>query len=196
MVIYVVILKTYKRPTFEFRNSLIKEISEKYDSSWDGISSILSALKDHRDYITILFDDDENLLGVVSYYVSPKSASIQVDHIGTIEQQKGYGSLLMEKVFRTAFRLQKSVSLVTNGSSNEFYEKLGMTKISTKLPLSYEISIDDLCHYCGMKDPCQCCQYQTQACAYIMDGNKFEDACMTKRVYLKSFSGRDKRRGY
>jgi len=144
----MVILKTYKRPTFEIRNSLIKEISNKYDTSHDGISSILSALKDHRDYITILLDDDGNLIGCVSYYVKRKVPSIEVDHIGVVDQQKGYGTLLMEKVFRTAFRLQKSVNLVTNGSSNDFYEKIGMVRTSTKLPSSYEISIEDLRRYC------------------------------------------------
>lgn len=148
MVIYVVILKTYKRPTFELRDSLIKEVTDKYDPSCDGISSIISALKDHRDYITLLLDDDGNLLGVISYFVKGKVASIEVDHIGTVQQQKGYGTLLMEKVFRTAFRLQKSVSLVSNGSSNEFYEKLGMKKINSKSLSCYEMSIEDLRSYC------------------------------------------------
>jgi len=34
-------------------------------------------------------------------------------------------------------------------------------------------------------DPCQICRYRTQACAYIMDGNKKEDACLDKMRWLR-----------
>ena len=34
-------------------------------------------------------------------------------------------------------------------------------------------------------DPCQLCRYRTQACAYIMDGNKKEDACLDKMRWLR-----------
>ena len=34
-------------------------------------------------------------------------------------------------------------------------------------------------------DPCQICRYKTQACAYIMDGNKKEDACLDKMRWLR-----------
>ena len=34
-------------------------------------------------------------------------------------------------------------------------------------------------------DPCQSCQYQKQACAYILNGKNPEDACPGKRIWLK-----------
>jgi hypothetical protein len=35
------------------------------------------------------------------------------------------------------------------------------------------------------EDPCEACHYQTQACAYIMDGEQFDDACASKKRYLR-----------
>lgn len=136
----MVTLKTYRQPKFGIFDHLIKEIEDKYDMSLDGISSIISALKSHRDYITVLFADDGSVLGAISYYVTNKSKSIEIDHLGTIEHGNGHGTLLMEKVFRTAMRLDKSVSLMANGSANEFYEKIGMRNIGNKPIAIYELS--------------------------------------------------------
>jgi hypothetical protein len=44
------------------------------------------------------------------------------------------------------------------------------------------------------KDPCKSCQYEKQACAYILDGKKFEDACMSKRIQLKPHVGQQEYR--
>jgi len=38
---------------------------------------------------------------------------------------------------------------------------------------------------CEEEDICLSCKYHTQACAYILDGNRFEDACMSKRLQLR-----------
>ena len=137
-------LKTFRQPKFDICTSLIEKLS-KHDTSCDGVSDILSAVKDRRDYLTVIFDDvTGDVLGGVSYYISNKSDSIEVDHLGTVEQGKGYGTLLMEKVFRTAYRLGKSVSLMSNGSADEFYAKIGMVKLGNKVPVIYEASIDDI----------------------------------------------------
>jgi hypothetical protein len=34
-------------------------------------------------------------------------------------------------------------------------------------------------------DPCNSCRYKNQACAYILDGNKPEDACLDKKLSLR-----------
>jgi hypothetical protein len=34
-------------------------------------------------------------------------------------------------------------------------------------------------------DPCNSCQYMNQACAFILDGKRFEDACMDKQVWMR-----------
>ena len=34
-------------------------------------------------------------------------------------------------------------------------------------------------------DPCSSCQYEKQACAYMLDGKNPEDACVSKRIWLK-----------
>ena len=36
------------------------------------------------------------------------------------------------------------------------------------------------------KEPCDTCKYQLQACAYIIDGKKIEDACLSQKIWLKS----------
>ena len=35
------------------------------------------------------------------------------------------------------------------------------------------------------EDPCQSCKYEKQACAFIVDGGLYENACMTKRIWLR-----------
>lgn len=35
------------------------------------------------------------------------------------------------------------------------------------------------------KDPCLTCTERSQACAYMLDGHKPEDGCLTKRVWIR-----------
>ena len=35
------------------------------------------------------------------------------------------------------------------------------------------------------QDPCISCHYASQACAYILDGNRYEDACSDKARWIR-----------
>jgi hypothetical protein len=37
-----------------------------------------------------------------------------------------------------------------------------------------------------LDDPCLSCKYRTQACAYLLDGRDYDDACMSKRIELRN----------
>lgn len=34
------------------------------------------------------------------------------------------------------------------------------------------------------EDPCLCCRYRSQSCAYFLGGEQFDDACLDKRRWL------------
>ena len=133
------ILKTYKNFNSKIRNKLIDRLKAKYDKNESGVSGILSALSDFNNYVIVLFNNFE-ILGAVSYYI--KKNYIGIDHIGVIKQRCGYGTILMNEVFNIAKQLDRyPVSLITNGYSNEFYEKLGMKRSNgNKIPASYEMA--------------------------------------------------------
>lgn len=132
-------LKTYKNIKSKIRNELINNIKTKYDKNESGISGIISALQDFRNYVVVLFNFNKEVLGAVSYYISKKNY-IGIDHIGVVEKRCGYGTILMQEVFGIADKVNKDfVTLITNGYSNEFYEKIGMVRINgNKLPAVYE----------------------------------------------------------
>lgn len=138
------LLKTFKNVRSKVRIKLIESIKQKYDINDSGISSIISALNNFRDYVIVLFDHNK-IMGAVSYYLSKKKY-IEVNHIGVIIMRCGYGSILMREVFKVAcLKNRHPVSLVTNGYSNEFYEKLEMVRInSNKLPAVYEMPKEKL----------------------------------------------------
>lgn len=137
-------LKIYNPDHKIERYGMKKYILDNYDPSWDGVSSLISALDDHFDYVIILFKNDI-IKGALSYFISKKHSYIEVDHLGVVEHDRGYGKMLMQSIFKIADILnKKSVSLVTNGSSNEFYEKIGMYRVNTKMPAVYEITIEKI----------------------------------------------------
>lgn len=68
-----------------------------------------------------------------------------MDHIGVINQRQGYGTILMQEIFKIAKKLNRyPVLVVSNGYANDFYEKLGMDRINMKLPAIYEIGKEGL----------------------------------------------------
>jgi hypothetical protein len=38
---------------------------------------------------------------------------------------------------------------------------------------------------CVIKDACNSCHYETQACVYILNGRKYQDACLEKKIELR-----------
>jgi hypothetical protein len=136
------ILKTYKNQNSKIRNKLIDKVKSTYNPNESGISSLISALGDFRDYVIVLFNN-KKILGAVSYYLSKKKY-VGIDHIGVIDQHQGYGTMLMKEIFKLGY----PVSLTTNGYSNEFYEKLGMKRVNDKMPAVYEIKKEDIICIC------------------------------------------------
>jgi hypothetical protein len=112
-----------------------------------GISTILSAIGDFRDYLIVAFTD--KIVGAVSYFKKKKLKHVEVDHIGVIDKRAGYGTALMGEVFKFAIRKRCDVSLVSNGYANEFYEGLGMRCINNgKMPSVYQMELTDIMvHY-------------------------------------------------
>lgn len=41
------------------------------------------------------------------------------------------------------------------------------------------------------EDPCLSCRYREQACGYILDGKKYEDACMSVKIWLNHQKKKD-----
>lgn len=141
------ILKTYKNINSKIRNNLIDKVKTTHDQNESGIGSLISALSDFRDNVIVLFNN-KKILGAVSYYLSKKNY-VEVDHIGVVEQHQGYGTILMNEVFKIANKLNRyPVSLTTNGYSNEFYEKLGMKRVNDKMPAVYEMKKEDIICIC------------------------------------------------
>jgi hypothetical protein len=137
-------LKIYKPDHKHERDEMKRYILDNYDPSWDGISSLISALDDNFDYVIVL-SKNNIIKGALSYFISNKHSYIEVDHIGVVEHNKKYGTKLMLAVFKIADILnKKTVSLVTNGSSNEFYEKVNMYRANNKTPAVYEITIEKI----------------------------------------------------
>jgi N-acetylglutamate synthase-like GNAT family acetyltransferase len=138
------ILKTFTNVKSKIRTKMAAEVREKYNMNDIGVDGIISALNDFRDYVIVLFNDYMEILGAASYYLSKKSY-IEVDHIGVIDRHKGYGTILMKAIFKLAKEQNRyPVSLVSNGFSNDFYEKLGMIRINKGSPVIYEMQKEQL----------------------------------------------------
>lgn len=142
--VLIMFLKTFNNTKSKLRTDMAESIRDKHNQISMGIDGIISALNDFRDYVLVLFDDSNEILGAASYYIS-KGHYIEVDHIGVIEEGKGYGTILMKTIFKFAKeRNRYPVSLVSNGYANEFYEKIGMVRINTHLPAIYEMPKEKL----------------------------------------------------
>ena len=136
-------LKTLRNTRSKIRDELIDKLKNEYSMSVSGVESMLSALNDIRDYVILLYDNDE-LMGVISYYMSKKKY-IEIDHLGVIKQHCGYGTILIQEVFKIAKNTDRyPVTVITNGYSDIFYEKMGMERITQSLPAVYEMSKDKL----------------------------------------------------
>jgi hypothetical protein len=142
------ILKTFSNIKSKIRTEMAEEVREKYTNMNDlGVDGVISALNDFRDHVLVLFTDCMEIVGAASYYLSKKSY-IEIDHIGVIDRHKGYGKLLMTTIFKLAKKQNRyPVSLVSNGFSNEFYEKIGMIRINNAAPTIYEMQKEQLDYY-------------------------------------------------
>jgi hypothetical protein len=135
------ILKVFRNIKSHIRDTMIDDVNLMYDIKDSGVNGILSALSDFRSYVIVLFDN-KKIIGAASYYISKKDNYIELDHIGVVERGMGYGTILVHAILKILPIYHKSkLTLVTNGYSNEFYEKLGMKRINDKLPAVYELLI-------------------------------------------------------
>jgi N-acetylglutamate synthase-like GNAT family acetyltransferase len=141
----MLVLKHFKPSNRKLRAKLIEKFKSQVSTDIDqGISAILSAMGDFRDYLIIAFND--KIVGAVSYYFKKKkSKCIEIDHLGVTEKRAGYGTALMAEVFNFAMRTRCDVSLVSNGYANEFYERMGMKCVNNgKMPSVYQIDLSDI----------------------------------------------------
>jgi hypothetical protein len=130
------ILKTFKNINSKIRNQMMIMVREKHGVSDLGVNGVLSAIGDFRDHVIVLFENSE-IMGAISYYLSKKNY-IEIDHIGVIKQNCGYGTILMKSIFKIAKEKNRyPVTLMSNGFANEFYEKIGMERLGDKTPIHY-----------------------------------------------------------
>jgi GNAT superfamily N-acetyltransferase len=139
----MIVLQRYKNMKSKVRERLYKMVLKMYGSGDMGVNSLLSAITDYKDHLIIMFVDNI-IKGGISYYITKKSSSIEVDHLGIVDRGIGYGTMLMREIFNVAKSLGKAISLVANGFANDFYEKLGMYKVNDKIPTVYEMSRDQI----------------------------------------------------
>jgi hypothetical protein len=135
-------LKYLTNKQTKIRDSLIDKVKKQFEITHDsGSDSILSALGDVRDYVIVLYVKN-NIMGAISYYMNKRTKNVEIDHLGVIEQKCGYGTILIKEVFRIAKIHKKiTVSVVTNGYSDGFYEKMNMIRANNHSPAVYELNL-------------------------------------------------------
>jgi hypothetical protein len=137
-------LVTYKPSQKVLRDNIVNYIQTNFESSCDGVSTCISALCDYRDYVIVIYVNGITK-GAASYFSSKRTRNVEVDHLGVLDHEKGYGTLLMHEIFKEVVdRDMSTITLITNGSSNEFYEKIGMRRLGTKLPAMYELTKNEI----------------------------------------------------
>ena len=114
----------------DYRIEYVKYLKNLYPKSYNddsGFSSIIDAIKSRNEDLIILYKD-YSLLGAASYSIIEKKNNIDITHIGILERRKGYGTILIKEIFRTAKILQYSMSATSNGYADDFYHAFGMIR--------------------------------------------------------------------
>jgi N-acetylglutamate synthase-like GNAT family acetyltransferase len=128
--------RRYRQGETKTRKKLLEQIdAQKFEGDFDtGLDNIQSAVKDHYDILLILWKDYD-IIGGASFHRNEDY--IELDHLGVVqnEQRKNYGTTLINKIKEL---YNRPISVITNGFSNEFYEKIGFKRMNNgKLPAWY-----------------------------------------------------------
>lgn len=124
---YTLYIKDYRTDYKKYLETIRPELCKK-DS---GFNSMINAI-DYLNENLIMIYKNYSLIGALSYDVIDKKKDIIVSHIGVIERRKGYGTLLMKELFKTAKAMEYSITITSNGYADAFYESLKMRRIVDK----------------------------------------------------------------
>lgn len=129
-------IKRYRQGETQTRKKLLEQINlQKIEGNFDtGLDNIHSAVKDNYDVLLILWKDCD-IIGGASFHRNKDY--IELDHLGVVqdEQRKNYGTMLINKIKEL---YNRPISVITNGFSNEFYEKIGFKRMNDgKSPACY-----------------------------------------------------------
>jgi hypothetical protein len=114
----------------DYRIEYVKYLKNLYPESYSsdsGFSSIIDAIKSRHEDLIMLYKNF-SLIGAASYSVIEKKNNIDITHIGVLERRKGYGTIIIKEIFRTAKILKYSMSVTSNGYADDFYHAFGMIR--------------------------------------------------------------------
>lgn len=137
----------YTDYTNEYRDDYVKYLQNLHPESYKldaGFSAMIDAIRSKNENLIMIYKNF-SLIGAVSYTINEKKKTITIDHIGVIERQNGYGTILMKEIFSLAKILEYSVTVTSNGGdSDDFYHSLGMLRLVDKPLGIYSIRADVL----------------------------------------------------
>jgi hypothetical protein len=129
----------------EYRDEYVKYLQNLHPESYKtdaGFSAMIDAIRSKNENLIMIYKNF-SLLGSASYTINDKKKSIVIDHIGVLERQHGYGTILMKEIFSLAKILEYSVTATSNGGdSDDFYHSLGMLRLVDKPLGIYSIRAD------------------------------------------------------
>jgi hypothetical protein len=131
----------------EYRDDYVKYLQNVHPESYNknaGFSAMIDAIRSKNENLIMIYKNF-SLIGAASYTINDKKKSITIDHIGVLERQHGYGTILMKEIFSLAKILEYSVTATSNGGdSDDFYHSLGMLRLVDKPLGIYSIRADVL----------------------------------------------------
>jgi hypothetical protein len=131
----------------EYRDDYVRYLQNLHPESYKldaGFSAMIDAIRSKNENLIMIYKNF-SLIGAASYTINEKKKSITIDHIGVLERQHGYGTILMKEIFSLAKILEYSVTATSNGGdSDDFYHSLGMLRLVDKPLGIYSIRADVL----------------------------------------------------
>ena len=131
----------------EYRDEYVKYLQNLHPENYNldaGFSAMIDAIRSKNENLIMIYKNF-SLIGAASYTINDKKKSITIDHIGVLERQHGYGTILMKEIFSLAKILEYSVTVTSNGGdSDDFYHSLGMLRLVDKPLGIYSIRADVL----------------------------------------------------
>lgn len=124
----------YTNYKFEYKVEYVKYLKNLYPENYNtdnGFSAIIDAIKSTNENLILLYKN-YSLIGAASYSIADKKKSIDISHIGILERRKGYGTIILKEIFRTAKILQYSITATSNGYADDFYHSFGMKRMVDK----------------------------------------------------------------
>jgi hypothetical protein len=137
--IVVMDIPKYKSPYTDYindyRDEYVKYLQNLYPENYKldaGFSAMIDAIRSKNENLVMIYKNF-SLIGAASYDIIDKKKNIDVNHIGVMERQHGYGTFIMREIFSFAKIVEYSVTVTSSGGdSDDFYHSLGMIRIADK----------------------------------------------------------------